>query len=310
MLHFSFERQQSQTAVAAKILDSAFSVESYSESFPHVFSEGSSAVIACARNSQGTLLGLCGVDTEYWSEPQSLRGACIGSVAVDPSAQGQGVGTALLSWVIDALRLSCSHDFIYLFSAENRFYESLGFKAVGRERLFAFELDSAKTSTSDGYHLSSLRQTTDLVPDEQRALWQVLEQTRLSGESHAGWLKFLQVCSIPDLWVAWIAESSSGRIRAGGFVGKGIDFRGVMHNLFACSNEVLNDFLNIFSTHHRELSKSLLLAPGLWTAALTQGFTPKAEQNLCYVLPLTFDLQQLTLSFNEGRLYPRSLFSS
>lgn len=310
MLQFSFECLNSQTAVVAKILDSAFAVESYVKSFPHIFSKNSSALLACARTSGGTLVGLCSVDTESWSEPRSLRGACIGSVAVDPSAQGQGVGTALLSWVINELRMRRCQDVIYLFSEENRFYERLGFTAVGRERLFAFERGFAKSPERDDIQLSELRRTTEISQTELRDLWYALERMRLSGESHAGWLKLLQVCTIPDLWVTWISQRTSGQILAGGFVGKGIDFQGVMHNLFASSATALNDFFQSFCKCHKELSSNVLVAPGLWVDCVPQECALRAEQNLCYVLPLRANASSCAHLFNEGQLYPRSLFSS
>jgi predicted N-acetyltransferase YhbS len=310
MLHFSFEHLQSNTTSAAKILDSAFTVQSYTKSFPHIFSEESCAIIACARTDAGALVGLCGIDTEFWSEPRSLRGACIGSVAVDPAAQAQGVGTALLRWVIQELREGQRHDFIYLFSEENRFYDSLGFTAVGRERLFALSHHDETISDREQSCFVELRRTTALSHAEKVALWQSLERMRLRGESHASWLKLLQVCTIPDLWVAYTTERSTGHTLAGGFVGKGIDFQGVMHNLFACSGAALNEFLEAFSKHHKELSKNLLIAPGLWAAELTSGRTLKVEQNLSYVLPLTVEPNFIISCFNEGRLYPRSLFSS
>jgi predicted N-acetyltransferase YhbS len=310
MLHYSFESLKAHSTAVAKILDDAFKVNSYVNSFPHIFSENSSALIACARNEQGALVGVCSVDTEQWKEPHSLRGACIGSVAVAPSAQGQGVGTALLNWVIQELRVGGCHDFIYLFSAENRFYDRLGFVAVGKERLFAFDGGFKSPSGIENVHLTELRRTTELNACELRKLWCSLEQMRLSGESHAGWLKFVQVCRIPDLWVSWISQNHSDRIVAGGFVGKGIDFQGVMHNPFACSSAALNDFLNVFSKHHKELSKSLLLAPGLWSGEFTSSWNMRAEQNLSYVLPLTAAAQSCMRAFKQGTLYPRSLFSS
>lgn len=310
MLHFSLERQQSHVTTAAHILDSAFSVQSYTQSFPQIFSEESSAIIASAHTDAGALVGLCGIDTEIWSEPRALRGACIGSVAVEPSYQGKGVGTALLRWVIQALRTAQSHDFIYLFSEENRFYNSLGFTAVGRERLYALSHHDKLHSDQEQSCFVELRRTTALNHAEKVALWQSLERMRLSGESHASWCKFLQVCTIPDLWVAHLTERSTGHTLAGGFVGKGIDFQGVMHNLFAYSDTALNEFLAAFSAHHRELSKNLLIAPGLWSAKLMSSLTLKAEQNLCYALPLSVEPNVLISCFDEGRIYPRSLFSS
>lgn len=87
-------------------------------------------------NSAGDVVALCAVDTEIWSEPTYLRGACIGSVAVDPGVQRRGVGHKLLSWVLAQLAFERQHDFVYLFSDQPRFYEQLGFKQAGVERLF------------------------------------------------------------------------------------------------------------------------------------------------------------------------------
>lgn len=309
MLHFSIEYPQSQSTAVAKILDSAFAIDSYVSSFPHIFSDDSSALLACARTPDRKLVGLCAIDTEHWSEPRFLRGACIGSVAVAPDAQGKGVGSELLRWVMKELKQRACHDFLYLFSEKKSFYDALGFTAVGRECLYSIGMHSNKTREFVGCKLSELKRTTQMSETEQIKIWMAIERQRRSGESHASWSKFLQVCKMPDLWVGW-SEDNACRVMAGAFVGKGVDFQGVMHNLFADSESALLDFFDVFCRQHHELSSKILVAPGLWSDCLTPKFIKQTEQNLCYVYPLTSRAHDLVQSFNRGLLYPRSLFSS
>lgn len=309
MLRFSFERLQPPTTAAAHLLDSAFGVRAYTESFPHIFSSDASALIACARTADGELLGLCAVDTEIWSEPQTLRGACLGSVAVLPRVQGQGVGTQLLRWVASELTHRACHDFIYLFSEESRFYEALGFTAAGRERLFTVAPTPAEHTGTERRGSTAVQRLSMLSDAQLRRVWWALERCRRHGESHAGWLKFVQTSRIHDLWIAW-SEGPSGDVRAGGFIGKGVDFQGVLHNLFAESDAALHDFLHELISSNNSLTEHILVAPGLWSQSLTHILKLSHEQNLCYVRPLTLPAPELQQLFQSGRVYPRSLFSS
>ncbi|NBW83069.1 N-acetyltransferase, partial [bacterium] len=239
-----FEWQESRDdRRLAHLLDPAFGVEKYTLSFPHIFAPQSAARIFAAMDANNTLVAACAVDTEVWSSPRFLRGACIGSVAVHPARQRQGIGQALLRWVLEQLQLGNAHDFAYLYSDQSGFYQSLGFENVGIERLFQPKRSVFSVSV-DPRFLKPAR-TVDLTPADKRRLWHALERCRKTCESHASLAKLEMVLTIPDMLFFGL-ENTAGEWAAGAFVGKGVDFRGVIHSFFATDDHVLQDLWRQF----------------------------------------------------------------
>ena len=295
--------------VLGEILDSAFAVRDYLHNFPHIFLPESSASIALARDSSKKIIGMCSVDSEFWSEPVFLRGACIGSVAVHPDNQGVGVGSDLLRWVCAELHLQRRYDFVYLFSDKPSFYENLGFTRVGEESLFTLRLPCLQKYLTQDVRLQKPREISSLEQAQLVNIWQALERGRKSGESHATWSKFIDVSKIQGLLVSWL-EDAHGRIVAGGFIGKGIDFQGVMHSFFADTDHRALEFLTRFSFEYPDISEHLLLAPGLWNSLLSPLLQKRQSQPLCLVQGLEKSTEEISKFFNLGLLYPRSIFSS
>ncbi|MEN9528467.1 MAG: Acetyltransferase domain [Pseudomonadota bacterium] len=309
MIHFAFHRPPLRNLSVEKILNTAFSVQNYVESFPHIFSENSGALVATASNAKGEVKGMCAIDSEFWSEPTFLRGACIGSVAVAPEHQGQGLGRELLKWVLDQLSSAQLHDFIYLFSQPRSFYTDLGFVAAGNEGLYTFRPTNRRITLPAGIHLAKPREVSGLDEAARKQLWCALERGRKYGESHASWGKFEGLCTVSGLLVSWL-EGSDGRMLAGAFVGKGIDFQGVMHTCFAESEAMAELFFNIFLQNYRELSKELLIAPGLWLNSIESFLVYSQSQVLCLVHGLQTPTERCVEWLATGKVYPRSLFSS
>ncbi|NBO37762.1 N-acetyltransferase [bacterium] len=293
----------------SKTLDRAFAVEKYIESFPHIFSRESSARLCIAEDSNNEVVGLCAIDSEHWSFPRMLRGACIGSVAVDPRMQGHGIGRALIRWVVDRIRDEKAHDFVYLFSDKPSFYEALGFSIAGEERICALEPGISQRPVQSGYHLAGPRAISELNEAQLSQLWSALEKCRLPGESHANLSKLRLVARIPNMQIIWIEEGSR-RILAGAFLGKGVDFQGVLHTFFAESAQAANDFLGIFYKSFHVLAGQLQVAAGLWTPQLATSLKVKHIQPLCLVLGLEEETSGIQHALGCGEIYPRGVFSS
>jgi predicted N-acetyltransferase YhbS len=309
MIHFAFHRRSFLNPQFEQLLNSAFSVNDYATSFPHIFSERAGVLIATAAETSGEIRALCAVDSEFWSEPRFLRGACIGSVAVAPNAQGQGLGGALLKWVIEQLLALRLHDFAYLFSQPRSFYEGLGFTAAGTEGLYSFKPKLARGSPSRDHRLIPPCEISLLEPMTRARLWCALERGRKSGESHADWTKFETLCGLSGMHVSWL-ESNEGHVFAGAFIGKGIDFKGVMHTIFADSDSLAEIFVREFCGDYSELSQQILVAPGLWSSVLTKLLLPSQSQTLCLVRGLEVPTEKCVELISSARIYPRSLFSS
>lgn len=309
MYSFSLHRQLSNHESLQRLLDDAFSVKAYTQSFPQIFSLDSSALIAEVRAESHRTLGMCAVDTEIWIEPMFLRGACVGSVAVGPQDQGRGTGSALLRWVIEELKNHRRHDFIYLFSDKPGFYESLGFVKAGHERLCALKplLDSPKLDNE--VRLVAPLDVASLSEEQWSRLWRAMESGRTSGESISYWRKFSAMRAMPQLWISWL-EDACGNILAGSFLGKGIDFQGVMHNFFALHRQAVQEYLQLFVHQMAQLSNSILCAPGQWNECLKPFLDEKQVQHLCLVYGLEATTSDVVRWFDQGLIYPRSLFSS
>ncbi|MEN9808863.1 MAG: Acetyltransferase domain [Pseudomonadota bacterium] len=291
----------------SELLRTAFAVTDYTASFPHIFSPSSAARKFAAFDPNENIIACCAVDTEIWSEPQYLRGGCIGSVAVDPKFQRRGFGRRLLTEVISQLRAEESHDFLYLFSDQPEFYESLGFRRAGTEILSSF---SVVDPQPDGQHI--FRQpllTTVLGEDEKVRLWRAFERGRLRGESSSSFAKFCQVLEIPEMCVSWI-EDSQRQIAAGVFVGKGVDFRGVAHSFFAENSQELDAFLRYFRRYTEASGVVLQIAAGLRSGEMSASFSQISRQDLCLVYGLTLATEVVVGHFEDGKIYPRALFSS
>ncbi len=308
-LRFSKLRDHGSIAQCSGILDSAFSIPKYIENFPHIFSPSSSAQIFSAVNSAGDVVALCAVDTEIWSEPTYVRGACIGSVAVDPSVQRRGVGHKLLSWVLAQLAFERRHDFIYLFSDQPRFYEQLGFKQAGVERLFSPQQMSMPQTEMNEVVFQTPFFSSNISPQKSDLLWRALELGRLCGESHASLAKLRTVLSIPEMLISWI-ESPSGEILAGAFIGKGADFRGVVHTFFAQDEHFLKTFWMFFLNHAIRTKSELLVAPGAWRSVLNDFLTERSSQTLCLVASDPSSQLPVKQWIDSQCIYPRALFSS
>lgn len=296
------------------LLDSAFQVKNYTASFPHVFSSESSARIFVGVDSSNRIVATCAVDTEVWTEPAYVRGACIGSVAVDPDFQGQGLGRHLLTWVFEHLQQDAQHDFAYLFSDKARFYEALGFRTVGTE-ILSVPVCSSLPMPSDprlsgDFVLRGPIATKDLRNTELNKLWAALERGRRAGESHASLAKTRMIFAIPEMLVSWIEGQDGGAIHAGAFVGKGVDFQGVIHTLFADHLNHLEVFWNLFSERLGETLPALLVAAGSWHNHLGHRCVEKQRQNLCLVKPFSTTASAVSQFINDQILYPRALFSS
>ncbi|MBM3382162.1 MAG: GNAT family N-acetyltransferase [Betaproteobacteria bacterium] len=309
MIHFAFHRPPLNNPQVEKLLNSAFSVGHYAENFPHIFSANSGAFIATASTAQGEIKGLCAVDSEFWSEPVFMRGACIGSVAVDPSAQGQGLGRALLAWVLEQLAEAQLHDFVYLFSQPREFYGALGFVAAGREGLFKFNATPEHISLPAELRFVPPREISQLESATRLRVWSALERGRRAGESQSSWVKFESLCSVSGLLLSWL-EGADGEILAGACIGKGIDFKGVMHTFFAESDALASAFLDIFFKAYPTVANELLIAPGLWSEPLKMQLLQDQSQTLCLVRGFSNSTRQVVDLFAKGRVYPRSLFSS
>jgi len=94
---------------------------------------------------------------EYW--PDDGRAGYVHSLAVSDSAQGYGIGRALLSWVQSAIEAQGRHylrlDCIATNHALRHYYEAQGFVnrgevVDGADRLALYELDLATTTTTQG----------------------------------------------------------------------------------------------------------------------------------------------------------------
>jgi amino-acid N-acetyltransferase len=76
----------------------------------------------------GRLLGVCALEI-VWADLAEIR-----SLAVEPSAQGQGIGRALVDATIDeAMRLKIGR--VFALTYEQRFFEKLGFSVVDKSAL-------------------------------------------------------------------------------------------------------------------------------------------------------------------------------
>lgn len=289
------------------LLRAAFSVDNYTASFPHIFSPMSAARTFAAVDAKDTLVACCAVDTEIWSEPQYLRGGCIGSVAVDPKYQRRGIGRRLLTTVIEQLRAENAFDFLYLFSDQPAFYESLGFRRAGTEILASFTEAAPPT---DGQHVFRTPVlTASLSGGEKDRLWRAFERGRLRGESCSSFAKFLQVLDIPDMCVSWI-EDAQQQIAAGVFVGKGVDFRGVVHSFFVEKSSSLDVLWQYFRLHAAASGVVLQVAAGLRSGEMTASFSQISRQSLCLVYGVTLGTEVVVELFADGKIYPRALFSS
>jgi GNAT superfamily N-acetyltransferase len=291
-----------------RLLAAAFSIPLYTENFPHIFHPLSSADLFAGLDAADRLVAMCAVDTEIWTEPRFLRGACIGSVAVDPQFQRRGLGQQLLKWVVGYLEEERRHDFIYLFSDQPRFYESLGFRQRGTERLFSPKADAAIEMTGHFIFRPPVF-VAQLSENQKIKLWQGLECGRFSGESHAAWSKFQLTLQIPEMLVSWI-ENNEEEIFAGAFVGKGVDFRGVVHSFFARDDLSLQAFWNAFLLHLKQTGSQVLAAPGLWAEGLENSLVESARQSLCLVSENHSGRNSVGELIDAQKLYPRALFSS
>jgi GNAT superfamily N-acetyltransferase len=291
-----------------RLPDEAFSIPNYILNFPHIFEPASSAQIFAGMDESGEIVAMCAADTEFWSEPVPLRGACIGSVAVHPRLQKRGIGRGLLSWATDYLRSLRLHDFIYLYSDQPHFYESLGFRRCGTERLYTLRVPSL--SPADGnfkFHRPVF--ASQLSDGQKMSLWHALERGRLKGESHAQWWKFCEVLKIPDMLVSWVGDPRDN-ILAGAFIGKGVDFKSVIHTFFAFDDSALQSFWGSLRNLIDETGVDLLAAPGLWASRLAGQLTESVSQPLCLVLANSNHLPDAGVLIDAQKIYPRALFSS
>lgn len=309
MLRFAFHRPTLSEPAVSALLNASFAVDRYVENFPHIFSDNSGAWLACVTDASDHTLAVCAVDTEIWSEPQFLRGACIGSVAVAPQVQGRGLGRSLMAWVVEQLSEQLQHDFVYLFSQPRSFYSDLGFVAAGLEQLQRIHLAPKLESIPSGLRFMRAREISTLDAQTLRRFWYALERGRKDGESHAEWSKFFSISQLSGLLVSWL-EREDGSIAAGACLGKGIDFKGVMHTFFAETDALSEFFLRCFSREYKELSEQLLVAAGLWGHALKPILAPVQSQALCLVRGLELPTDVCVEHFSQSKIYPRSLFSS
>lgn len=291
-----------------KLLDAAFSIPEYTRNFPHIFQSSSSASLFGGFDSSGRMIAMCAVDSEIWSEPCYLRGACIGSVAVHPMHQRRGFGQTLLKWVIDQLLKEDRYDFIYLFSDQPQFYESIGFRQCGTERLFAPRSEAPSPASHELIYRKPVL-VSELTERQKLSLWSGLERGRLKGESHSCWLKFCEVVKIPEMLVSWI-ESSGGDFLAGAFVGKGVDFNGVAHTFFAENDLCLELFWREFNSHLKRTGSEVLVAPGLWFGRMKNYLDERVKQTLCLVYERQGSPLNTGQLIDDQKIYPRALFSS
>lgn len=292
------------------LLERAFGFLDYPDHFPHIFSPHSSAHIVLASNEKDEVIGTCAIDTELWLEPHVTRGACLGSVGVEPHQQGRGVGRRMLLWALEQLALQARHDFVYLFSDRPAFYQSLGFCAAGRETLSAFEVFKHRSlSSASGLSLMKPLPVSALDGRQRMELWSALEVGRHLGESCSNWIKFNSVCQIPELLVTALVDGR-GRWHAGAFIGKGIDFQGVMHTLFAKSESDLLEFLSKFSYEYKNIAAHLLVAPGVWSGPVASLLRVRECRTLFLIRGLLQTTESVTSNVERQYLYPRALFSS
>jgi amino-acid N-acetyltransferase len=81
-----------------------------------------------AQHDDGRILGVCALEI-VWADLAEIR-----SLAVEPSAQGQGLGRALVNATVDeAQRLKINR--VFALTYEQRFFEKLGFAVVDKSAL-------------------------------------------------------------------------------------------------------------------------------------------------------------------------------
>jgi hypothetical protein len=105
-------------------------------------------------------------------------------------------------------------------------------------------------------------------------------------------------------------HDSSGRWHAGAFIGKGIDFQGVMHTFFARSESVLVEFLSRFAAEFRQAAAQLLLATGVWSPSLGSLLQERERRPLFMIRGLRQSTAEVISEVESQYLYPRALFSS
>lgn len=142
---FHLERTIAYEKDICTLTNQAFSLPNYALNFPQVFNPlHKEEVWAYRDHVKEDLLGLVVAKPFYFSIKNTLQLAYgIGSVAVAPSVQKQGLASKMLMEVISSLKKE-PIDFIFLFSPSRSLYTSLGFVPVEEARLI--HLGSLKTS--------------------------------------------------------------------------------------------------------------------------------------------------------------------
>jgi len=123
------------------------------------------AEVLVVRDEDGTLLGgvtYVGDDRSPYAEFEGADAAAFRMLAVDPEAQGRGVGRAMVQACIDRARRDRKRRLTLMttgsMDAAHHLYEGLGFRRApesdmigeSRLRLMAYELDLEEVADGDG----------------------------------------------------------------------------------------------------------------------------------------------------------------
>lgn len=230
----------------SNLLNLCFGTDNYTGQFPTVFQSIDLRWSFVLLNNK-QIVAFCHLATIHWQHQNGtmLRAACIGSVATHPNFQKQGCASTLLAYAESCAWQARLHG-TCLFSDAAEFYAARGYLQVGAEHYVTLtpgnlKFDSKVTiANSISYEFewidsANLINTTKL----QVAIWNLL--SRSQSDCLLSFQDFVTLLQIPQMSVCLLTYG--GELCAVGFVGKGIDFQGVLHTVAALTTQAKHRLL-------------------------------------------------------------------
>ncbi len=187
---------------------------SLADEFPQVFGPGATARHHMLMDGDRLLAHAAILDQESRCAGQSFFTSLVGSVVVAPFERGQGLGRIVMESVLRDFEASESHALL-LWSDKLDFYRHLGLHPIGEEEI----IELLPEAVPEDYELRAA--TEDDLP----ALLALHEQKPCYCPREL--LDFALLLRIPETECMVLVHD--GQIQAYAVAGKGLDFRGYVH---------------------------------------------------------------------------------
>ena len=206
----------------------------HTDNFPFIFSGKNSTFVFNFQNK-----GTYTLYPLYWEK--GILGLGLGNICIHPDYRGEGWSQKML-FEAESQAKNLGGDFLFLFSEKESLYLKGGYTQVGKD--YFLSVQGIPWFTSQSQLLEFQRKNTlHLNLQERVKLWSFMETVRPASYPILNFSDFDHMMNIPHMEVMWNPHHT----QAVGFLGKGSDFRGIVHGFYYKTCQDLQDlFCYIF----------------------------------------------------------------